>query len=823
MSNPLDLLSRLVTARPYLTLLVLALITAVLAAGAAQRAPLPETADTLPERSAVAKALAEIEELFGNSSEAVVVTLIFRGDALSPGGLSQMDDLLDEIVADPAVGDLLAPDNPVVAPSHLVQALLQVDSFDSVTRAQIEAAPGPPELKAALDSMTGNDLDGSPVAVATVRLRDTGDERTADAERRIAEIATGDSGPLSVSALSLTIYSDEYKRATEEGMAPLIGLSMLLIAGLILLFMRAVSDLLLTLVGLTTSIVWLVGLEGWLGPNGLGLTGPPNSLTSLAPIIIIGLTVDYAIQMVSHYRERRLAGHPVLESVRGGLRNVTVPLTLAAATTTVSLFASLFSPIGIVGDFGVVAGLGVTMSLIVMLTLVPAGRAIIDRRREARGTLPDPRPIATALPGVQRGAEILGRSLTRTPAPYILGVIAITIALGFAATGLESKFSIRDILPRGGSVLQDMDTLDSAVGGSTEIASLLVSSEVTETRTLLNLRDLTAALADERLRPDAVAGPVLASFELLVLDWTDDSGEPGDKYDPELADLFRRASAGVSLDQGLMQEVVDRLKTLDPAVSRLLVDDPDGVDTMLIQFPIFAGVPEQSRLLQEQVESLWFGEDDNVTAVSESIISFTVTDAITERQSEAIGSTVAAAIIVLAVFFWVTARQPTLAFIAVGPIVLVLIMVLGTMALLNIPYTLITSIITALSIGIGVDYTIHVIHRFREEYARERDPERAAVRTLSTTGSALLGSAMTTALGLGVLVASPLAASQQFGITAAITIAYSLIVSILLVPPAMTVWGAYQNVRLRSRVQRWAEELDEEIDLIYSRHEREQG
>ncbi len=155
-----------------------------------------------------------------------------------------------------------------------------------------------------------------------------------------------------------------------------------------------------------------------------------------------------------------------------------------------------------------------------------------------------------------------------------------------------------------------------------------------------------------------------------------------------------------------------------------------------------------------------------------------------------------------------------------GPIVLVLISVLGTMALLGIPYTIITAIITALSIGIGVDYTIHMIHRYREEYARERDPERAAVRTLATTGSALLGSALTTDLGLGVLVASPLAASRQFGITAAITIAYSLIVSILVVPPAMTVWGAYQNMRLRSNMQRWVNELDDAIDAVHVRREQ---
>ena len=66
-----------------------------------------------------------------------------------------------------------------------------------------------------------------------------------------------------------------------------------------------------------------------------------------------------------------------------------------------------------------------------------------------------------------------------------------------------------------------------------------------------------------------------------------------------------------------------------------------------------------------------------------------------------------------------------------------------------------------------------------------------------------------------MLLASPLAASQQFGFTAAITIAYSLVVSVLLVPPAMTIWGAYQNMRLRSMVQNWGTELDEAIDAVY--------
>ena len=528
----------------------------------------------------------------------------------------------------------------------------------------------------------------------------------------------------------------------------------------------------------------------------------------MVPIIVISLTVDYAIQAVSHYREQRAEGKPVNRAVRTGLRNVSVPLALAAVTTVASFLSTLFSPIDVVGDFGVVAGMGVGLSLIVMLTLVPAGRTIIDRRREARGTLKPPRPVSEALPGIERAARALGAGVARRPTPYIAGVVLVTIALGFAATGLHSEFSIRDVLPRNGTVLADMETLEAAVGGSTEIASAIVKGEATETRTLLNVRDISDAFADEQRRPRAAAGPMEASYESLVRDWTDDSGQPGDKYDPELAALFHEASAGVQVDQVLMQEFLDKLGARDPGLARVLVNDPDGTDTMLLQFPVFTEDQAATAAIQEEIDAVWFGEDDDITAVSGSLVALTVTDQITERQTEAISTTIAVALSILIVFFWITLRRPVLGIIAVAPIVLVLIWVLGTMALLGIPYTLITSIITALSIGIGVDYTIHMIHRYREEFSGLRNPERAATRTLATTGSALLGSALTTALGFGVLIASPTTGSQQFGITAAITIAYSLIVSILVVPPAMTVWGAYQNMQLRSTVQRMWDDLD---------------
>ncbi|MYG98617.1 MAG: MMPL family transporter, partial [Acidimicrobiaceae bacterium] len=799
MSRALDRFSRLVTARPYITLLVLLLITVGLAAGATRRAPPVEGASLafLPPGSAIATAVDELDEFFGESGDLSVVTLVFRGEALTGGGLAQMDALLDGILASPGVAELLAPADPIIAPTVVIEALGGVD-VASATQAEIDSVLSVPEIGGVLAAMSGSDTDGTTITIANIRLQDTGDTRVQDVERRIDELAADSAGPLRVSSLSPVVIEDEYTEAIETGMAPLIGLALLLIAALIVVFLRTFTDLVLTLTGLVFSLVWIVGAEGWLGPDGLGWIGPPSSLTTMVPIIVISLTVDYAIQAVSHYRELRAEGEAVIQAVRTGLRNVAIPLALAAVTTIASFLATLFSPISVIGDFGIVAGLGVGLSLIVMLTLVPAGRTIIDRRREARGKLKPPRPVSGALPGIERVARVLGASVARQPAPYLIAVGAVTVAFGVAATGLHSEFSIRDILPRDGHVANDMEALDAAVGGSTELASVLVRAEVTETRTLLNVQDLSDAFADPQRRPQAAAGPMEASYVSLLRDWTHDSSEPGDKYDPELAGLFAEASAGVELDPVLMQEFLDRLGAREPALSHLLANDPGGVDAILLQFPTYTDDPAATAVLQEEIDALWPGDDRAITATSTSILSVTVTDQITSRQTEAISSTVAAALGILILFFWITLRRPTLGIIAVGPIVLVLIWILGTMALLNIPYGLITSIITALSIGIGVDYTIHVIHRYREEFSRVRNPEQAAIRTLATTGSALLGSALTTALGFGVLIFSPLAGTQQFGITAAISIAYSLLVSILVVPPAMTVWGAYENMRLRS-------------------------
>ena len=827
MGRIVDALSRLVTARPMVTLAALFVTTIFFAAGSAQLAPQSTNESFLPQDSEITKTLEDLEALFSDSASVTLMTLIFRGEALTPEGLAQMDRVIEGVLTDPEVADNLAPKDAVVSPSRLVAATLRVTSFEGITQAQIDGAmnairntPELAQVRRALDGLTGTDDDGTPIAVASVRLFDMdGAGAAGDAELRISELVKQEKGPLSVRSLSQAVIDEAQREATGPRGQRLLGLALVVIAAMTFLFMRTISDLLLTLGGLALALIWTVGAQGWLGPNALGLIGPPSSLASVVPLIVIGLAVDYSIQTVALYREQTNSGESVANGVRIGLRNAIVPLSLAAITTIISFFTTLLSPFPAISDFGVVTGLGVGLSLIAMLTLIPSVRAIIDRRREDRGNFVPAYPIAEAIPGVKRAAEKLGVVLARRPTLFLLLVVLVTIGLGYEATRIDTEFGRQDLLPRDSEVIEDLTTLEAALGGSTEMVNVLISAELTDTRTVLNLWDFMTAFQDEGQRPAGVQGNISLSFGHIAFDWITDDGSLEDKYDPELARLFQEATAGLHVDARLVQEFIDKLESKEPEVVRqVLVNNPEGIDTMLIQFQALTDNPGRTVDMTEETKRLWLGNNREITPTSQSIVSIEISKAVTETQRRAIITTIAAALGIL-ILFWASVRQPALAFIAVGPIVLALVCALGTMSLLNIPYTPVTSIITALSVGIGVDYTIHMIHRYREEFAKERDPETAAIRTLATTGAALLGSALTTAVGFGVLTISSIPSFQQLGLTAAITIAYSLIVSTLVVPPALIVWGVYQNVRLRSKVRHFWDDLDVTIDNIHQRYE----
>ena len=808
-----DWVSSALTARPWWTLAVLAALTVVLGAGTAFRAPLAYPTTFLPPDSNVATTARDLDTLFSESAHTYAATVVFRGEVLSPAGLAQIDRLLAEISADPRVAATLTEGNSIVSPTTIVAAFAGTDEFDSVGPDQIASAvagiESDPEAMRAFDRLYGVDEDGTEVAVAYVVISSIDGDRFLDAQLAIEDLAGASVGPVAAISVSSVTGNEDLADGTTRSL-PFVGLALVLIGGLVYLFLRRISDLIVTVLGILVSVIWILGAEGWLGPNALALIGPPNVLSAMVPIIILSLSVDYAIQAVARYRERLIAGDPPGLAARTGLRLVLIPLTLAAATTALSFATGLLSPIEAIGDFGIVAGLGIALSLVVMMSLVPAANAIIDRRRESRGTLAPPRAVSDSLPGLRRAARMLGGSISQRATPYIIGVIVASFGFGYAATGVSSDFSINDLLPSDSRTFQVLETMDAAVGGASGPVNVLVRAEITDTRTFLNIFEMTDALS-------AASRPVEASLGVLVRE-TITPGSPD--YDPEVAAAFADATAGLILDRDKLQSFLDLLAAKNPdGVRRVLINNAAGEDAMVLRFSAAPADNAETQAMLDEIDDLWFGSDAEVGVASAGVFALELTEGIRDFQTLAILTTLIAALIILALFFWATEREPVLAVIAVIPVLVALIWVIGTMSLLGIPYTPITSIITALCVGVGVDYTIHLIHRYREQFTAHRSPETAAAEALETTGAALLGSAATTAVGFGVLGLSPAPMVAQFGFVTAITIGHSLLVSVLLVPPAMAVWGAFRNMRLQSMVERMWSDLDETIERTHAEYE----
>jgi predicted RND superfamily exporter protein len=180
------------------------------------------------------------------------------------------------------------------------------------------------------------------------------------------------------------------------------------------------------------------------------------------------------------------------------------------------------------------------------------------------------------------------------------------------------------------------------------------------------------------------------------------------------------------------------------------------------------------------------------TPTGETVVFQAVSDLIFQSAITSLGIALSATVVFLVFIYWMLEGLPSLGIANLAPIVVAVASVAGTMRLLDIPFNAFTATILSLTIGLGIDYSVHVVHRFVDE-RRERALIPALRRTVIGTGGALLGSMATTAFGIGVLVLAVLSVLGQFGILTAMSIVYSFLASLLVLPSTLVIWDRLVN------------------------------
>ena len=557
---------------------------------------------------------------------------------------------------------------------------------------------------------------------------------------------------------------------------------------------RTIADTLVTMaaIGFAISIM-----------NGFGylIYGEAGPMSQILPILLIGLGVDYSIHITSRYREDAAEGKPVVDAVTIAIRTVGIALVLATITTSVGFLTNLLNDIPALREFGVLAAIGIVASFLIMLTFVPAVRLLLDSRGERRGTLD-----RDALKGGD--ARFLPRVIGRTSwlAKYAaIPTIVVALMLGvlgsIGTSRLEASFSFIDFVPVTSPYRVTFETLiEDYGGGFGEESQVLIEGDVATPSAYNAMVDSTTNLTGVENVLQFGDFPSADSPVALVAQLANPDSAA---FDPTVAQAA--GAAGMTATSLRISDSADvgalyaALFAADPvAASAVIYEDGAGsYSSALFVIQTQAGEAGAAQLRTDLDDAFAPVGEVGLAAVATStaIISDVIINTLQTSQLSSLLYTLVAVVILLLINFWFEVRRPMLGVITTVPVVLVVVLSFGIMWAAGIPFGPITATVAALAVGIGIPYMIHVTHRYEEDRIRCDNENDAIESTLTHTGGALAGSAMTTIFGFGILMTSTTIPFRQFGLVTAYTILLSLLAAILVLPSMLVVWDRWHRNR----------------------------
>ena len=646
-----------------------------------------------------------------------------------------------------------------------------------------------------------NGEEGSPVvsASSTLWILEI-DPNLSNSERKIKQDELrqefeklSSSSDLNYGVASLDLISHDIDEGTFDNLATLILLAVLVVVVLLAISFRSVKGVVFPLVGLSSALIWTYGLLNLSGARFTALE------VAVAPLVL-GLGIDYSIHLQRRYNSFKGEIGDSAEAWLASCGKLSTPLGLAVITTVAAFLANIISPLPPLETFGIALAVGVISAFVNATVVVGALHVVIDSANDKTPAEPIRMPrLSKKLVDLQRSQQVL----VLIVALLISGVSII------GAMGLETEFDLTDFLDEEMEIMQVRDELDQSYeSAGWKVVYVLMepsssAEEIDNDLILLNeMRGLHNDLANNH---DVVGGggvDSIPSYEgpyKVLYDAVDNDVLFGESYGlvitngdlrRGIAEQFDLGAAFVSLSQNT--SIADPYTGASWAdrVSDTVDLDGDKIKHIRIEVRVDASTSsDTSRVVQWFEEELGTESESgklrselsgvaNVYVTGDLVALQNVLDGLNSSQL----SSTAISFIVSFVVLLLLTRRPVPAIVVLTPVVLATLWVVGSMVVLSLKWNVLTVMVTALSLGIGIDYVIHMWRRFESEREKREDVWEALEETISTTGVALVLSAGTTSLGFLVLLFSPMPVVQQFGLVTALTVTYSLILSIIVLP-----------------------------------------
>jgi hydrophobe/amphiphile efflux-3 (HAE3) family protein len=587
------------------------------------------------------------------------------------------------------------------------------------------------------------------------------------------------------------VVVDGVADALKDALLILFGVAVVVMAATLLLVFRSRLRLLPLALALAAAAITF-GL--------LALLGGALTMASIAVLpILIGLAVDYAIQLQARFDEAVDEGLEGADAARAAATQGAPLIATACLATIAGFLALLLSPTPMVRSFGLLLIAGVAIAFLLALTV---GSAALSLRPPARLRSPprDSRPsIISRLALLRRVAPAEGPSTeakppragtsagdrTRLPQRLldfsierrvpVLAVGVVVAVIGWAAgTQIETTSDIRELAPQNIEAIEELNALQEATGVSGELDVSIESSDLADPATVQWMADFKRRVLGAGgfrgenptcLEAEICPGPALSDFliregrevtragiEATLAVLSPYALRQVAPRDPRTGELGRKAliSFGIRA-QSLadQQQLIDRVRAEigEPGTAN---GPPEGVEVRLAGLPVIAA--------------------ESASELSSS------------RYWLTLAGILAVALVLFAVY-----RSPRRALVPLAPTVLAT----GWASLLlwatGIPLNPMSAALGALTIAIATEFGVILSGRFHQEGGGGVGAEVALRRAYARTGAAVLASGLTAIAGFAVLIVSDIRLLREFGAVTVIDLGAALL-GVMVVLPALLVW-----------------------------------
>jgi len=682
--------------------------------------------------------LAHYTETYGSDA----IMLIYEADSVrNPDVLRYIDHLQEDLRNERYVGEV----------SGVVDLLKQANggSLPS-SRAEINTIIGqaPPEM---VERMLPSDL----MTISVIALEPG---VTMEAQQQVLgniESAISISEPppgLAITVSGNPAFSKEMGEAMGTEMGMLILAAMLLMVLAVTFLFSHVRYRLLPVGIVAVGLIMTFGF--------MGLFGIPVSMTVVGAFpVLIGIGIDYAIQFHARFDEESRHG-TIPEAVWATVTQMGPSILVAMTATALGFIAMFFAPVPMVADFGSVCTIGVICCYVAALIIVPIF-AIVTRyrpKKEAKTSGPTPEPGNSF---IERYDRLLGRlayTFAKHPISVIL-IFAVVAAGGFyldqsVPISADEKTFVPDTMP----ALQDMEKLTRTMGSTSTIPVVVTADDV---RSLETLAWIDQFGVYEQEHNDKITGVT------------------------SIATLIREYNNGVlPSTEREVDAVIARIP--ESTLTRYLNGNMEAV----LEFSTVDMEMSVARDLIGRIHSdaVWNNPPAGVTVqITGSMEMFAaVMDDISDSRTL---MTILGFAFILG-FLLLVYRK----FGAVAPVIPIVFIVGwngAIMYLLGLDYTPLTAVLGSMTIGVASEYTILIMERCEEELARGMEFLDAIQTAVQKIGTAITVSGMTTVFGFGALTLSTFNIISNFGIVTVITVGFSLVGAIVVMPAVLALVYRY--------------------------------